>query len=80
MLTSDVCVYRGERPIEQLEVALDALYNRKLPFFGRYHLFSAVERRTGGQGLVQFARIGNTTDTVRALLIVSSGSPVLAIP
>lgn len=56
---------RGEKPIEQLEAALDALYDRKLPFFGRYHLLSAVERRVGGQGLVQFARIGHGTDLVR---------------
>jgi hypothetical protein len=58
-------VCRGEQLIEQLEAALDALYDRKLPFFGKYHLFSAVERRVGGQGLVQFARIGNTADMVR---------------
>ena len=55
---------RGEKPIEQLEAALDALYDRKLPFFGRYNLFSAVERRVGGQGLVQFASIGTSTDMV----------------
>jgi hypothetical protein len=56
---------RGETPTEQLEAALDALYERKLPFYARYKLFSAVERRVGGQGLVQFARIGNGNEMVR---------------
>lgn len=33
-------------------------------FYKRYLLNSAVERRVGGQGVVQFAAIANTLDRV----------------
>ena len=35
------------------------------PFYYRYLLLSAVDRRVGGQGVVQFAAIVNTMDKVR---------------
>lgn len=66
-------VCRGERPIEKLEAALDALYDHNQPFFDRYHLLSGIERRVGGQGLVQFARVRGAapgrgaSDMVRAV-------------
>lgn len=34
-------------------------------FYGRYTLLSAVERRAGGQGVVQFARILGDQSQVR---------------
>lgn len=37
----------------------------KEAFYHRYMLLSSVERRVGGQGLVQFASIVNTQDKVR---------------
>lgn len=43
-------------PVEALEDALDALYATRQAFMGQYELFSSIERRSGGQGLVQFAR------------------------
>eukprot|EP00892_Ulva_mutabilis_P005985 jgi/Ulvmu1/3759/UM175_0006.1 len=48
--------------LEALEVALDALFGMQAPFYGRYLLLSAVDRRCGGQGLVQFANIIHTPD------------------
>ena len=50
--------------LEQLEVALDAMFSMQAPFFGRYMLLSAVDRRSGGQGVVQFASIIHTPDRV----------------
>eukprot|EP00892_Ulva_mutabilis_P002693 jgi/Ulvmu1/12424/UM009_0074.1 len=47
---------------DALEVALDAMCSMKEPFYHRYMLLSSVERRIGGQGLVQFASIVNTHD------------------
>lgn len=49
----------------QLEVALDAMHNMETPFFNRYRLYSTVNCRVGGQGVVQFASIGNTLVKVR---------------
>ena len=40
----------------------------KEAFYHRYMLLSSVERRVGGQGLVQFASIVNTQDKVRSSL------------
>lgn len=57
----------AESPLDELEVALDAMCSMKEPFYGRYTLLSSVERRVGGQGLVQFASIVNTQDKVRSL-------------
>ena len=54
----------SESPLDELEVALDAMCSMKEPFYSRYHLLSSVERRVGGQGLVQFASIVNTQDKV----------------
>ena len=61
------CRASGEAgsPLEELEVALDAMNSMQAPFFYRYHLLSAVDRRAGGQGVVQFATIANTVDKVR---------------
>lgn len=52
-------------PVEELEVALDAMHNMQAPFCGRYTLGSAIDRRSGGQGVVQFADIAGTRDRVR---------------
>ena len=51
-------------PSAALEVALDAMCSMQAPFYHRYELFSAVERRGGGQGMVQFAKILNTSEQV----------------
>eukprot|EP00892_Ulva_mutabilis_P012598 jgi/Ulvmu1/9710/UM055_0048.1 len=42
--------------MDQLEDALDELAERKLAFLGCYLLASNIDRRSGGQGVVQFAR------------------------
>lgn len=56
-----------ERPLDELEVALDAMCAMGAPFYLRYEVLSAVDRRVGGQGLVQFASIPNNPDRVRLL-------------
>lgn len=53
-------------PLDALEEALDAMCAKKEVFYDRYYLLSAVERRVGGQGIVQFASIKNTQDKVRS--------------
>lgn len=62
------CVHRvdgnAESPLEQLQVALDATYAMHARFFNRYTVSSSVERRVGGQGLVQFGAIASTMDRV----------------
>jgi hypothetical protein len=45
---------------EALEDALDALHALRQPFMGQFELLSSIERRSGGQGLVQFARSQDT--------------------
>jgi hypothetical protein len=68
--SGDMChACRGDTPGERLEAALDALCGRKVPFYGQYRLFSAVERRVGGQGIVQFAQIGQSSAMVRSCLL-----------
>eukprot|EP00892_Ulva_mutabilis_P005656 jgi/Ulvmu1/3462/UM016_0082.1 len=47
-------------PADELEVALDALCAMETPFLFRYNILSAVDRRVGGQGLVQFATMTNS--------------------
>eukprot|EP00892_Ulva_mutabilis_P005772 jgi/Ulvmu1/3567/UM167_0001.1 len=49
-------------PVEELQVALDAMNSMQAPFYHRYMMLSAVDRRVGGQGIVQFASIANTLD------------------
>ena len=49
-------------PVEKLEWALDGMQSMREPFCGRFLLGSAVDRRTGGQGVVQFADIAGTRD------------------
>ena len=51
-------------PLEELQVALDAMCIMQAPFHHRYHLYSAVHRRVGGQGIVQFAGISGMHDRV----------------
>lgn len=46
-------------------MALDAMHNMQASFCHRYTLASAVDRRSGGQGVVQFADIAGTRDRVR---------------
>ena len=60
-------------PLEELEVALDAMSSMQAPFFYRYQLYSAVDRRVGGQGVVQLAAIADTRDQV-CLNLPSNGS------
>ena len=55
----------SDSPLDALRLALDAMCSMKAPFYDRYHLLSAVERRVGGQGLVQFASVMNTREMVR---------------
>lgn len=45
-------------------MALDAMNNMQATFYNRYLLHTAVDRRVGGQGIVQFAGIANTLDRV----------------
>eukprot|EP00892_Ulva_mutabilis_P005912 jgi/Ulvmu1/3693/UM017_0110.1 len=52
----------AKSPVEELQVALDAMNSMQAPFYNRYHLASAVDRRVGGQGIVQFASMSNTHD------------------
>ena len=54
----------AQSPAEELEVALDAMFSMHAPFNHRYRLFSAVQRRIGGQGMVQFASIFHTQEQV----------------
>ena len=56
----------ADSPMEELQVALDAMHAMQSTFYGRYMLASSVERRAGGQGLVQFATISGTADKVRS--------------
>lgn len=53
-----------ESPLEQLQVALDATYAMQARFFNQYTVASPMQRRVGGQGLVQFGVIANTIDQV----------------
>ena len=66
------CRASGEAgsPLEELEVALDAMNSMQATFFYRYKLYSAVDRRVGGQGVVQFAAIGDTMDKVRRQITI----------
>jgi len=41
--------------IDRLEAALDVMHASKVLFLGSYSMLGAVERRAGGQGVVQFA-------------------------
>jgi hypothetical protein len=41
--------------VEALEDALDRVHAAGAPFLGRYDLLGGVDRRAGGQGVVQFA-------------------------
>lgn len=52
-------------PVAELEVALDAMCALQARFHGRYTLLSGVERRAGGQGVVQFANITGDQSQVR---------------
>ena len=54
--------------MEELGVALDAMNSMQALFYYRYQLLSTVERRVGGQGVVQFAAITNTMEKVRLKL------------
>lgn len=45
---------------EQLEDALDCMHAARAPFLARFHVLGAVERRSGGQGVVQFAAIAGS--------------------
>ena len=49
---------------DALEVALDGMCALETPFYYRYNILSAVDRRGGGQGLVQFASMTNTQTRV----------------
>lgn len=51
--------------MDKLQIALDAMHSMQAVFLHRYTLGSSVERRVGGQGLVQFASIAGTLDRVR---------------
>lgn len=53
-----------QSPLDQLEVALEAMCCMAAPFHSRYQVHSAMQRRVGGQGIVQFATIINTEDKV----------------
>lgn len=44
-------------PMGELEVALDAMCDLQAPFHGRYIMMSSIDRRSGGQGIVQFANV-----------------------
>lgn len=46
----------GRRKCDDVEDALDELRAEDVPFFNKYTVLGAVERRTGGQSLVQFLR------------------------
>ena len=62
-------------PLDELEVALDAMNSMQARFHYRYHLLSAVDRRVGGQGVVQFAAIVDTMDKVRQQLTLDANLP-----
>lgn len=53
------------KALDELEVALDAMCAMRAQFFLRYEILSAVDRRVGGQGLVQYACVPNQPDRVR---------------
>lgn len=50
--------------VEDLEDALDALCDSGHKFLGRYTILSNVERRGGGQGIVQFAQMVGSAELV----------------
>lgn len=50
--------------VEVLEDALDALCETGRKFLGRYTILSSVERRGGGQGVVQFAQVVGSAELV----------------
>jgi hypothetical protein len=50
--------------VEDLEDALDALFETGRKFLGCYSILSNVERRGGGQGVVQFAQLTGTAELV----------------
>ena len=52
-------------PLEELEVALDAMCAMEHLFYYRFRILSAVDRRVGGQGVVQIASMMNTNQRVR---------------
>lgn len=54
----------GVSSVDALEDALDELAEQGTPFMERYLIGSSVDRRSGGQGVVQFARIHNAPDQV----------------
>ena len=68
----------AESGVEELEVALDAMAGMRHLFYDRYHVMSSVERRAGGQGVVQFASIANTFDKARLLLVHQKGISMAA--
>jgi hypothetical protein len=45
---------------ERLNAVLDRLRSRQQPLFGKYIVQSALDRRAGGQGCIQFVRDANT--------------------
>jgi hypothetical protein len=50
--------------VDMLEDALDFLHDRQARFLGRYVISHNVERRTGGQGVVQFGRVADAQEEV----------------
>ena len=50
-----VLPWAGKSGVEALEAVLDAQRTAEQLFLGRYSLLGPAARRTGGQGLVQFA-------------------------
>ena len=50
--------------IENLEDALDMLCELGHKFLGRYTILSSIERRGGGQGVVQFAQVVGSAELV----------------
>ena len=50
------------------------------PFCNRYMLLSSLERRVGGQGVVQFASIINTHEKVRLASLSPRPHAVKLIP
>jgi hypothetical protein len=68
--------FNTENKVESLEDALDEMRANDVPFLSKYVVLGAVDRRQGGQGLVQFLRgkhdAGDFAVKVR-------GSPLVAL-
>ena len=60
------------KPVEALEVALDGLCALEELFYYRYRILSAVHRRAGGQGVVQFASITYSDQRARSRILMST--------